>query len=137
LSISDDRSRTPAEPAATDFDHWLRDTYAATGGFTALIVLMKISRQRVRPLSSAFVHVIGDEIVWGEVTRLLSGSGVTWDGVAFFPVSAKDGGPVDEATARLRLRMVETRIEDDPLAINDGHFFDMWGRRMRVDEEPS
>jgi hypothetical protein len=137
LSISDGRSPAPAEPAATDFDHWLRKTYAATKGFTALIVLIRIGRKRVRPLSSAFVHVIGDEIAWGEVTTLLSGSGVTWDAVVFFPVAAKDGGPVDEATARLRLRMVETRIEDEPLAINEGQFFDVWGRRMRIDEVPS
>lgn len=137
MSISDGRGPASAEPATTDFDQWLREAYAATKGFTALLVLVRIGRKRVRPLSSAFVHVIGDEIAWGEVTTLLAGSGVRWDAVVFFPVSGKAGGPVDDATARLRLRMVETRIEDDPLAINDGLFFDSWGRRMRIDEEPS
>jgi hypothetical protein len=137
LSISDGRSGAQAHPAATDFDRWLPEAYAATQGFTALIVLLKIGKKGVRPLSSAFVNVIGDEIGWGEMTSLLAGSGVKWDAVVLFPVSAKDGGPVDNATARVRLRMAETRIEDDPLAINDGHFFDSWGRRMRIDEDPS
>lgn len=132
MSISE-----PADAGATDFDRWLREAWQETRGFTALVILVRIARKGPKPLASCYVHVIGDEIDWGAMTGLLAGSGVRWDAVVFFPVTAKEGGPVDDATARLRLRMAETRIEDDPLAINDGQFFDSWGRRMRVEEDES
>jgi hypothetical protein len=133
LSISEggDRER---RASATDFDRWLKQAYAELIGFTALVLLMKISKRKVTPLSSTYLNVIGDEVDWGEIVALFAGSGVSWDAAAFFPITAKDGGPVDNATARLRLRMLETKVEDDPLTLNEGHFFDSWGRRLRIDE---
>ena len=123
-----------SEARSDPFDVWLRDAFAETGGFTALVLLVRIGRRKVTPLRSTYVHVIGDEIDWGEITRLFAAAGVPWDGAAFFPVTARDGGPLDDAAARLRLRMLETRIEDDRLVLNEGHFFDAWGRRLRIDE---
>jgi len=32
------------------------------------------------------------------------------------------------------LRALELRLDADPLVLNEGHFFDRWGRRMQVDE---
>jgi hypothetical protein len=26
------------------------------------------------------------------------------------------------------------RLDDDRLVLNEGHFFDKWGRRLRIDE---
>lgn len=123
-----------SEEPADDFDGWVKAEFAARNAFTALVLLVKIGKRRISPLRSTYVHVIGDELDWGEITRLFSSAGVAWDGAAFFPEVAKGGGPLDNAAARLRLRMLETRVDDDRLALNDGHFFDAWGRRMRVDE---
>jgi hypothetical protein len=131
LSISEGGDRPSA---TTDFDRWLKEAYSELNGFTALVLLLKIGRRKVTPLSSTYLNVIGDEVDWGEIVALFAGSGVSWDAAAFFPITGKNGGPVDNATARLRLRMLETRVEDDPLTLNDGHFFDSWGRRLRIDE---
>jgi len=49
-------------------------------------------------------------------------------------VTAPDGGPLDNPTARLRLRELESRVNGDRLVLNEGHFFDAWGRRLRIDE---
>ncbi|PSC04021.1 hypothetical protein SLNSH_15535 [Alsobacter soli] len=117
-----------------DFDGWIKAAFAETGAFTALVLLVRIGRRKVTPLRSTFVHVIGDELDWGQIARLFSSAGVTWDGAAFFPECARQGGPLDSAAARLKLRMLETRVHDDRLVLNEGHFFDAWGRRMRVDE---
>lgn len=123
-------SETPAD----DFNGWVRAEFAARGAFTALVLLVKIGKRRIAPLRSTYVHVIGDELDWGAITQLFASAGVSWDGAAFFPEVARTGGPLDNAAARLRLRMLETRIDDDRLVLNEGHFFDAWGRRMRVDE---
>jgi len=49
-------------------------------------------------------------------------------------VTAPDGGPLDNPTARLRLHELETRLDANPLVLNEGHFFDKWGRRLKVEE---
>jgi hypothetical protein len=41
---------------------------------------------------------------------------------------------LDNPNARLQLRDLEERLDDDRLVLNEGHFFDKWGRRMKVDE---
>jgi hypothetical protein len=128
LSISDLR--------ATDFDEWIAEAFAERGTFTVLVVLVDIDETRVTPLSSTFFHVIGDEIGWGEIGVLFAGSGADWDGASFFPVATPDGEPLDNATARLELRRLQARLDDDRLVINEGHFFDKWGRRMKVEEIP-
>lgn len=116
----------------TDFDQWLGREYG-DGPFTALIVLVRIAEPRVEPLRSSYVHVIGDDLDWGDISLMLKGAGTSWDGVAFFPVRG-DGGPLPDPQAKARLREVEERLATDRLVLNDGGFFDVWGRRMRVDE---
>lgn len=126
-----------SEPEGHDiflFDDWVIDEYRRSGGFTALIILMRIGSLTVEPLRSTFVHVIGDEIAWVDLSRLLSSSGVQWDGVLLDPVSAEDGGPVEDDQAREMLRALERSVIEDRSVINEGHFFDPWGRRLRIDE---
>jgi hypothetical protein len=123
----------PASPT-TDFERWLGAEYASRGAFTALAVLVAIAEPEVMPLCSTYFNVIGDDVDWAEMTVLFAGSGRSWDGAAFFPMIAPDGGPLDNPSARLRLRELEMRLEADRLVINEGHFFDKWGRRLRVEE---
>lgn len=121
----------------TDFDRWVADEYAGGDprGFTAFVILVKISKKDVEPLCSTYLHVIGDEVLWGDMTTLLAGSGMTWDAAAFFPKrDSRTSGPLDNPAARLLLLDQEARVKEDRLAINAGHFFDTWGRRMRIDE---
>jgi hypothetical protein len=65
---------------------------------------------------------------------MFAGAGRDWDGAAFFPVVDADGGPLDNPTARSRLRALEARLDDDRLVLNVGHFFDKWGRRLKIEE---
>ena len=118
----------------TDFDRWIAAAFAETGAFTAMVVLVEIAGAKVTPLCSTYFNVIGDETDWGEITVLFAGAGRDWDGAAFFPASAAHGGPLDNPTARLKLRELEGRIDDDRLVLNEGHFFDKWGRRMQIEE---
>lgn len=131
------RARTVAAPfRALHFDQWVGETYRETDGFTALVVLIGIGDLAVTPLRSTYVNVIGDEIDWEAMTRLLAGAGVAWDGVLLEPVSAPQGGPVPDAEARDALRLLERRVMEDRMTINHGHFFDRLGRRMMVEEAP-
>jgi hypothetical protein len=34
----------------------------------------------------------------------------------------------------LRLREIEARLDADRLVLNEGHFFDRWGRRLNIEE---
>jgi len=108
--------------------------FAASGAFTAFVILVEIAGTRVTPLCSPYFNVIGDEVDWGEIVLMFSGAGREWDGAAFFPAVAGGGGPLDNPTARLRLRALESCLDDDRLVINEGHFFDKWGRRMNIEE---
>lgn len=117
----------------TDFDAWLAKAFRK-GPFTALIVLIRIAEPKVEPLRSTYVHVIGDEIDWGDIIQMFRSAGVNWDAVAFFPTRGEKGGPLDDALARTRLRSLEDGLERDRLVLNRGELFDAWGRRMRVDE---
>lgn len=121
----------------TDFDRWIATEFAATGAFTAMVVLTEIAGTKVTPLCSTYFSVIGDETDWSEITVLFAGAGRDWDGAAFFPVTASGGGPLDNPTVRIRLRELEARLDDDRLVLNEGHFFDKWGRRMQIEEVQS
>ena len=118
----------------SDFARWLAREFAATGAFTALVVLVEIRETQVTPLCSTYFNVIGDEVAWGDIVSMFAGSGRDWDGASFFPAVAAGGGPLDDATARLRLRALEARLDDDRLVLNEGHFFDTWGRGMKIEE---
>jgi len=128
LSISD------ADRQPTDFDRWLADEFARTGVFTCLAVLVSIAATTVQPLCSTYFNVIGTETDWNEIVILFAGSGHDWDGASFFPLTAHDGGPVNNPTARARLRELEARLDRNPLVLNEGHFFDKWGRRLKIEE---
>jgi hypothetical protein len=128
LSISD-----PNKPL-TDFDRWLAEEYAETGSFTVLAILVAISENKVVPLCSTYFNVIGDETDWAEITVLFAGAGREWDGASFYPLVGPNGGPLDSPNARLRLHELEARVTDNPLVLNEGNFFDKWGRRLKVEE---
>ncbi|WP_245263269.1 hypothetical protein [Azorhizobium doebereinerae] len=119
--------------AATEFERWLRDTFAAEGAFTALVILVEIGETHVSLLASTYLNIIGDDIDWTQVVTLFAGSGLKWDGAAFFPMLDADG-PLENEEARMRLRAVEARVRDNRLVLNEGEFFDAWGRRLKIEE---
>ena len=127
-------SISEASNPTTDFDRWLSGEVSGTGAFTALAVLVEITASKVTPLCSTYFNVIGGEIDWADITVLFAGAGAAWDGASFFPLTAPDGGPLDNPTARLKLRELETRLDDDRLVLNQGQFFDKWGRRLKIEE---
>jgi hypothetical protein len=119
--------------AVTDFERWLTREFADRGAFTALVVLVEICEMQVTPLCSTYFNVVGDEVEWSDIVIMFAGAGREWDGAAFFPVVGSSG-PLGNPAARLRLRELEIRIDNDRLVFNEGQFFDKWGRRMTVDE---
>ena len=121
---------------ATEFDSWIAGEFAARGAFTALVILLDIGERQVTPLCSTYFNVIGDDIDWEEITVLFAGAGVDWSGASFFPAISPHGGPLDNPTARLKLRALERRLDDDRLVLNEGHFFDKRGQRMLIEEVP-
>lgn len=127
-------SRSEAAAPTEDFERWLKREFAELGAFTALVVLVEIAETRVTPVCSTFFNVIGDELGWSDIVTLLQSARQPWDGVAFFPTVAAEDGPLDNPTARLRLRDLEARLADDRLVLNEGHFFDKWGRRLKIEE---
>lgn len=133
MSISDEMNTEAAEHA-TDFERWLPAAFAEVGAFTALVVLVAIRERSVTPLCSTYFNVIGDEVAWADIVLMMAGSGVDWDGAAFFPATRPEGGPLDNPAARLRLRAIEARLAEDRLTLNDGRFFDRWGRRLKIEE---
>lgn len=129
-------STSETEGGAPDFDEWIVEEFAARGAFTALVVLVEIGERSVVPVSSTYLNVIGAETSWLEIVVLFAGAGVQWDGASFYPVTAPDGGPLDNASARIGLRAIEMRVKAELLALNEGFFFDRHGRRMMVEEAP-
>ena len=118
----------------TDFEHWLTAQFADTGAFTIFIVLVRIAGHSLSPVKSSFAQMIGDDMTWAEMRRLLDGAGIGWDGVGFFVGLAHDGGLLADPAARAKLKEVEADVLADPLALNRGRFFDRQGRHMSVDE---
>ena len=116
--------------AVNDFEQWLAREFTNRGAFTALVVLVEISEIRVAPLCSTYFNVIGDDLEWSEIVVMFAGAGREWDGAAFFPAVGPSGGPLDNPAARLRLRELEFRIDNDGLVLNEGQLFDKRGRRM-------
>lgn len=127
-------STSDAKPSACDFDRWIAEEYARTGAFTTLVILVEIAGTTVTPLCSTYLNVIGDETDWSEMVVLFAGAGAKWSGAAFFPVTAKDGGPIDNPTARLALQQLQARLDENRLILNEGHFFDCRGQRLKIEE---
>ncbi|GAA3848924.1 hypothetical protein AFIC_000921 [[Pseudomonas] carboxydohydrogena] len=115
------------------FDDWIVKEYRRRNGFTALILLVSTANLSVLPLRSTFTHMIGDELDWHQFSMLMRGAGVAWDGVMIMPVSDEDGGPIEDRRAAEELRVLEDRVNEDRMVVNEGHFFDNWGRRMKVE----
>ena len=119
---------------AADFDRWIESQFAASGPFTALIILVKIESTTVWPLGSSYATVIGSELRWTGMRRLLDGSKLPWSGMAIFPAFSQAGGPLSDEGARQRLAEVQKRVIGDYAAINEGFFFDRLGRMIRLEE---
>jgi hypothetical protein len=125
---------TPDESIkTTDFEQWLAAEFATTGAFTALVILVDIGTSEVTPLCSTYLNVAGDEVAWSDIIVMFAASGTRWNGAAFFPVTAPDGGLLDNPTARLGLQALEARVDDDRLVLNEGFFFDSAGERLRIE----
>ena len=125
---------------AVDFDRWLESQFAASGPFTALIILVKIESTTIWPLGSSYATVIGSDLRWAGMRRLLDGSKLPWSGMAIFPTFSEAGGPLTDEGARPerrprhRLAEVQKRVIADHAAIKEGFFFDHLGRMIRLEE---
>ncbi|MFC0409575.1 hypothetical protein [Roseomonas elaeocarpi] len=119
-------------PIATDFDEWLADTYAETGSFTVLFVLLRITEATVEPLRSAYLHVVGDETRWPEMLSLFAGARVDWSAVVFFRAGRE--GLVRDDEAKARLAALTRKLHEDRSLIRDGEFFNADGLRLRLEE---
>ena len=119
---------------ANDFERWLPRHSRRPARSPALAVLVDIGETRVTPLCSTYFNVIGDEVAWSDMVVMFAGSGADWDGAAFFLVTADAGGPLDNPSARLKLRALEARLAEDRVVLNEGHFFDRFGRRLMIEE---
>lgn len=117
----------------TDFDDWLRATFAETQGFTVLIVLLGIGGGRVELLKSAHLHVIGDDMAWADMAAHLDGSGAPWNAVALFRAGRE--GLVADDVARDRLDQLVRALNGDRTLIRDGEFLNRDGLRLRLDED--
>ena len=118
----------------SDFEQWVVAQLADTGPFTLLIVLVCIRQSDVVAVKSSYAHLVGDELGWEDMRRLLDSARTPWDGVAFFVGLDTAGGPLADAVAERTLREVEADVAADPLALNRGRFFDRSGRHLRIDE---
>ena len=116
------------------FDAWVAEEFAANGPLTVLVVVIAIGELTVTPLRSTWFHVIGDELDWPAVQKLLDGGGRDWDGVLFAPrTDGATGGPLSDAAARIALKDLGQSIIEDRIVLNSEHFFDRLGRRMKVE----
>lgn len=116
----------------TDFDDWIVETFGLAGPFTMLVLLVGIHDTGVRPLRSAHLHVMGDELRWPEMTGHLAGAGVAWDGAVFWRAGRE--GLVEDAEARRRLSSLTRALNGDFTLIRDGEFFNRDGLRLSLDD---
>lgn len=116
----------------SDFARWLSARFAETQGFTALILLVAF-RERVEMLSCSYLHVIGDEIDWPEMKRLIDQSGQPWDAVAIFAEADGGGGPVADILAAPRQQDRIDAVTADRMVLNEAGLFDRLGRAVRID----
>lgn len=117
----------------TDFDRWIADRFAATEGFTALMLLVSIGPDRVGMIACSYLHVVGDEIDWPQMRALIDQSRRPWDGVAFFAESTPGGGPMLDVVAKARLQERIDEVTRDRMRLNEAGFFDPQGRAIRID----
>lgn len=118
---------------ATDFDRWIRQRFADSQGFTALILLLTLRNDAVTMISCSYLHVIGDETDWRQVKAMIDQSRKSWDGVAFFSESSPGGGPLLDFVAKARLQERIDEVTVNRMRLNDAGFFDPFGRAIRID----
>ncbi len=117
----------------TEFDEWLADMVRRHREFTVLVILTSIGDRHVVPLCSTYLHVIGDEVGWEDIKVMFASSDRSWDGAAFFATKARDGGPVDNSTARVRLAELEAKVTADRMILNEGSYFNTEGRKIQIE----
>ena len=78
--------------------------------------------------------MIGDEVDWGEITVLFAGAGVELGRRLVLPGHRAARRAARQPDRAARLRELEQRLDDDRLVLNEGQFFDKWGRRMKIEE---
>lgn len=122
------------EDDSTDFDRWISDAFDRIGAFTALVVLVEIDETKVNPICSTYLNVVGDDVDWAEIIVMFAGAGAAWHAAAFFPETAPNGGPLDNPNARLRLRDLEGRLDENRMLLNEGGFFNAEGQALHIDE---
>jgi hypothetical protein len=117
----------------TEFEHWIAERFAATNGFTALILLVNLGNDKVELISCSYVHVIGDEVRWRDMKTMLDASRRKWDGFAVFAESPPAGGPLIDIVAKARLQERIDEVTVNRMVLNDAGFFDAHGRAIRID----
>jgi len=120
------------EDWVTDFDEWLVETFARTGGFTMLIVLVEIGETTAGLLASSYLHVIGDETRWPDMARMFEDAGTGWNGAALY--QADRAGLVTDAVARQRLQELMRHLEGDRSLLKHAEFFNPQGLRLQIEE---
>ena len=113
-----------------DFEAWLAAEFARRGPFTALVLLVEQNEGRLDPICSCYLNVAGTEFDWGEAMILLSGAGVPWDAVLFFPA---EGGILSPVAARGAL----AALERDHARLAEGIGFDRSGRSLATVPGPA
>lgn len=116
-----------------EFESWIVEQYAATGGFTALILLLTLGGDKVSMISCSYVHVIGDEVRWRDMKSMLDASRRKWDAFVVFAESPPGGGPLIDVVAKARLQERIDEVTVNRMILNDAGFFDRRGRHIRID----
>ena len=116
-----------------EFESWITERFAASGGFTALILLLSMGGDKVEMISCSYVHVIGDEVRWRDMKTMLDASRRKWDGFAIFAESPPGGGPLMDIVAKARLQERIDEVTVNRMVLNDAGFFDTRGRPIRID----
>lgn len=122
-----------AEAPDSDFKHWIDAEFAERGAFTALVALVEIGERSIKPRAFISLDVTAAETDWPDLVAAFNSAGMSWNGASFFPASV-DGGPLEDAAARIALRAMEQRVRAELLALNDGFFFDRDGQRILVEK---
>lgn len=119
--------------SGAEFESWIAERFAETGGFTALILLLSIGDDTVAPISCSYVHVIGADVSWAGMKSMLDASGRRWEAVAIFSEAAPGGGPAIDVVAKARLQERIDEVTFNRMVLNDAGFFDVRGRPIRID----
>lgn len=119
------------------FDTWIREEFSrGSGGFTALAVLFGIGTSSVTPLRSTWVQVVGADLDWKGISARFDAGGRDWDGACFAARRGGGGGPLGEPAAKLAVEALGKALVADRRLLNREHFFNRYGRRVRVEEVP-